>query len=376
MTGRITDILPSAYAVLGLAGADRLDLAERVGGARRIVLVLVDGLGYHLLPRAAESSGFLADVHAGRIGHLDRLECTLPSTTPTSLVSLGTGVLPGEHGILGFTLNIPGTDRLLTHILWRDDPPPERWQPVPTVFTLGSAAGIGSSVVLPAMFAGSGLTRAAYGSADFIGLTKGDDQVDAIVRALHNGSSFVFGYTAAVDTAAHAHGIASEKWAAAAAYAGQLLERLVAALPADTALLVTADHGGLDVPPTARVDIGADAQLTAGVRVVAGEPRFRYLHTEPGATDDVCAAWQAMLGTTADVLTREEAVASGLFGSMRPEHLPRIGDVVVISTGDSAVLATGYEPPEVAKLVGFHGARTPEETAIPLITFAADKRIA
>ena len=141
MTGGITDILPSAYAVLGLPGVDPLDLAERVGAARRIVLVLVDGLGYHLLPRAAESSAFFADVNAGRIGHLDSLECTLPSTTPTSLVSLGTGVLPGEHGILGFTLNIPGTDRVLTHILLARRPAARGWQPVPTLFARGAAAG-------------------------------------------------------------------------------------------------------------------------------------------------------------------------------------------------------------------------------------------
>ena len=61
---------------------------------------------------------------------------------------------------------------------------------------------------------------------------------------------------------------------------------------------------------------------------------------------------------------------------MPAEHLLRVGDVVVISRDDTAILASGYEPPEVAKLIGFHGARTPEETAIPLLTFAADKRIA
>jgi hypothetical protein len=377
MTGSITDILPSAFAVLGLPGPDPLDLAERVGAARRIVLVLVDGLGYHLLPRAAASSAFFADVHAGRIGHLDRLECTLPSTTPTSLVSLGTGVLPGEHGILGFTLNIPGTDRVLTHIFWRDDPPPQRWQPVPTVFALGAAAGIRSSVVLPAMFAGSGLTRSAYGGAGFIGLGKGDDHVAAVGHALDTGASFVYAYTSAVDTAAHAHGIASRQWADAVAGTGRLLERLIAALPRDTALLITADHGGLDVPAgAARIDMAADPRLTAGVRVVAGEPRFRYLHTEPGAAEDVRAAWTSVLGPAADVLSRDEAVASGLFGSVRAEHLLRVGDVVVISRAETAILASGYEPPEVAKLVGFHGARTPEETAIPLLTFAADNCIA
>ena len=376
MTATIADILPSAFGVLGLPGSDRLDLRERVGDARRIVLVLVDGLGYHLLQRAGDSSDFFADVHAGRLGHVDQLECTLPSTTPTSLVSLGTGVLPGEHGILGFTVNIPGTDRVLTHVFWRDDPPPERWQPVPTVFARAAAAGIGSSVVLPAMFAGSGLTRSAYGGAAFVGLGKGDDHVTAVLRALDTGSSFVYTYTSAIDTAAHAHGIASAQWARASARVGRLLERMVAALPDDTALLVTADHGGLDIPASARIDIAGDARLSAGVRVVAGEPRFRYLHTEPGAAQDVHAAWTSVLGPAAEVLTRDQAAASGMFGAVRPEHLLRIGDVVVISTSDLTILATGYEPPEVAELIGFHGARMAAETAIPLISFAADKRVA
>ena len=376
MTATIADILPSAFTALGLPGTDRLDLANRVGAARRIVLVLVDGLGYHLLAQAGASSEFFADVHAGRAGHVDKLECTLPSTTPTSLVSLGTGALPGEHGILGFTLNVPGTDRVLTHIFWKDDPPPARWQPVQTVFARAAAAGIRSSVVLPAMFAGSGLTQSAYGGATFVGLGKGDDHVAAVLRALDTGSSFVYSYTSAVDTAAHVHGIASREWAGAAAQVGRMLARMATALPSDTALLVTADHGGLDVPASARIDMAADPRLTAGVRVVAGEPRFRYLHTDPGAADDVQAAWTTVLGPAADVLTRDQAVAAGLFGPVRPEHLLRIGDVVVISNSDLAILATGYEPPEVAKLVGFHGARTPEETAIPLLTFAADKSVA
>lgn len=87
-----------------------------------MALVLVDGLGWHLLPELAGSAPLLAAVLAGQTGRLTELACTFPSTTPTSLVSLGTGARPGEHGILGFTLNVPGTDRVLNHILWRDDP--------------------------------------------------------------------------------------------------------------------------------------------------------------------------------------------------------------------------------------------------------------
>ena len=105
------------------------------------------------------------------------------------------------------------------------------------------------------------------------------------------------------------------------------------------------------------------------MRVVAGEPRVRYLHTEPGAACDVIAAWSELLSGRAEVRSRDDAVAAGLFGPVRPDHLPRIGDVVVTCTGDTAVLASAHEPPEVAQLIGFHGAATPAEMAIPLITF-------
>ena len=226
-------------------------------------------------------------------------------------MSLTTGVGPGAHGVVGFTVNVPGSDRVLTHIVWRDDPDPATWQPVPTVF---ERAEVPCAVVLPAAFAGSGLTAAAYRGARFVGLEPADDLVDTMLATLRETPGLVFGYTAAVDTAAHVHGIASPQWAQAARVTGEQLERLVAGLPADAALLVTADHGGLDVPPGSRRDLDRDARLSAGVRVVAGEPRLRYLHTRPGAADDVRAAWREVLGDDARVYLRDEAVAAGLFG--------------------------------------------------------------
>lgn len=364
----INQILPSAFAALGAAQFDdSLAVTSHVGPVRRLAVLLVDGLGYELLPRAAASAPLLADVVAGNTGTALELACTLPSTTPTSLVSLGTGAAPGEHGIVGFTVNVPGTQRVLVHILWRDDPDPRTWQPMPTVFE--RARGIAASVVLPKAFRGSGLTEAAYRGASFIGIDNDTQLADAMLARLHAEPGLVFGYTAQVDTAAHVHGIASPQWADAARWTGELIERVIAGLPEDAALLVTADHGGLDVPSTSRLDLATDPRLHAGLRVVAGEPRFRFLHTEPGAATDVHAAWTEVLGDRAAVYSREQAVASGLFGPVRPEHLPRIGDVVVVCHGDTVVLASGHEPDAVAKLIGFHGATTSVETAIPLLCF-------
>ncbi|MDT4943295.1 MAG: hypothetical protein QOH14_28 [Pseudonocardiales bacterium] len=370
--GSLADVLPSALAVLGMPGeTDRLRLRARLGDVRQLAVLLVDGLGYHLLPAAAAAAPTLADVLAGSLGTLDELACHFPSTTPTSLVTLGTGALPGAHGVLGFTVNVPGTDRVLTHITWRDDPDPVRWQPVPTLFRRAVAAGMRVAVVSRPDFAGSGLTEACYGGAPYVGAARSELLAEQLLAQLRAGTQLVYGYHPSLDTASHLHGIDSRKWRRAAASVDRLIARVVDGLPPGAALLVTADHGALDVPVAGRFDIGADARLSSGLRVVAGEPRVRYLHTVPGATADVVAAWRAVLGPAATVVTREEAVGAGWFGEVPAPHLQRIGDVVVVCHGTTVVLATGHEPEAVAKLVAFHGSTTAAETAIPLIGIAA-----
>ena len=372
-SGSICDVLPAAAALLGVPGAiDRLAVTESVAEqVDRVAVVLVDGLGWHLLPELAGSAPLLASVLAGGAGRLTELTCTFPSTTPSSLVSLGTGAQPGEHGILGFTLKVPGSDRVLTHIQWRDDPPPAEWQPLPSWFERLTQCGVAARAVLPAFFIGSGLTDAAYRGADFRPVHPDDDYAQQVVDELRAAPGLVYGYTADLDTAAHLFGIGSPHWHEAAARVDALLTHLVEALPANAALLVTADHGGLNVPPQARVDVDTDPRLSAGIRVVAGEPRVRYLHTERGAAADVQATWSGLLDGRAEVYRRDQAVATGMFGPVDPRHLARIGDVVVICTGDAAVLATKREPPEAARLIGFHGGATAAEMAIPLIVFGS-----
>jgi len=178
----ICDVLPAAAALLGVPDADdALGLTERIGDVRRVMVVLIDGMGWHLLPELATGAPLLASVLAGSTGCVDELTCTFPSTTPTSLASLGTGVAPGEHGILGFTVKLPDSDRVLTHIDWRGDPPPAQWQPVPTWFERLQQAGVSARAVLPAAFIGSGLTEAAYRGAQFHATHPDDDYAAMVV---------------------------------------------------------------------------------------------------------------------------------------------------------------------------------------------------
>ncbi|MFG2061367.1 alkaline phosphatase family protein [Micromonospora sp. NPDC048871] len=363
----LADVLPSALAALGVPGAvDLLGLADELAGVRRVAVLLVDGLGWHQIPIATPYAPTLAGLTAttGR-----PLTCGFPSTTPTSLVTLGTGTASGAHGVLGFSLRIPGTDRVLNHLEWADEPSPLRWQPVTTALQRARAAGVAVTVVSRPEFGGTGLTVAANRGGDYRGATGVEALAATMLAALGAGTgpTLVSGYHPDLDRHGHLSGVDSVPWRTAATEVDGLLARLVDGLPPDAALLVTADHGQLNVPAGHRFDLDTDPRLTAGVRVVAGEPRVRYLHVVPGATEDVRAAWSQVLGAAGRVLTREEAVATGWFGPVYEEHLARVGDLVVVCNDTYAVLASRSESPMLSRLVGFHGADTAAEMTIPLL---------
>jgi hypothetical protein len=237
---------------------------------------------------------------------------------------------------------------------------------VPTAFDRAAAAGLRTTVVTNPDFEGSGLTVSAYRGASFRGAA-GVDAIAAEVLAALGQASLVYGYYPEVDQMGHVYGVDSPSWRDAVADVDRLVALLLEGLPADAALLVTADHGQLNIPLDQRFDIDASAELRSGLRVVAGEPRVRYLHTLPGARDDVLAAWRELLGPAAWVGTREEAVARGWYGPISEAHAARLGDVVAVCRDRYVILATKSEPAMVSRLVAYHGSDTDVEMEIPLL---------
>ena len=365
----LADVLPGAAAALGVPiargdlPADPLGLAGALGGARRVMVLLVDGLGADLLRAHADLAPTLASL-SRPVGDLS---APCPSTTPVSLATLGTGLAPGSHGILGFVTDIPGEDRTLNHIQWADDPDPDVWQSRRTVFEQAQAAGVAATAVGPYAYAGSGLTRAAYRGATYTGVVSHGDLSALALRSLAaTPRSLVYGYIPELDLTGHVRGVDSPSWRAQLGLIDRLVEQLVAGLPDDAALLVTADHGMLDVPGETRFDLDGESDLADGVRVLAGEPRARYVHAQPGAEDDVLSRWREVLGDRAWVASRDEAVASGVFGPVDDALAARIGDVVALARGSWA-LVTPEQEPGPSRLAAYHGSLTATELAIPLL---------
>ena len=354
-TATLADVLPGVAAALGVPvrrgglPADPLGLTHALGGARRVAVLLIDGLGADLVRAHAD----LAPTLAAMTSPVGDLSAPCPSTTPVSLATLGTGLPPGSHGILGFVTDVPGEDRTLNHVQWADDPDPDLWQTQRTVFQQAEAAGVPTTAVGPYAYAGSGLTRAVYRGAAYTGAVSHGDLCALVLRALAaTPRALVYGYIPELDLTGHVRGVDSPSWRAQLVLVDRVVEELVAGLPDD--------------PDATRVDLDATPGLADGVRLLAGEPRARYVHTEPGAETDVLHRWREVLGERAWVGSREDAVASGVFGPVDDAVAARIGDVVALARGTWA-LTTPLHEPGPSRLAAYHGSLTATELAIPLL---------
>ncbi|MGV8910401.1 MAG: alkaline phosphatase family protein [Propionicimonas sp.] len=354
----LADLLPSFGAHLGVPGADDvLGLPD----AHRYLLVLIDGLGWHQLNDHAAQAPFLA-------GLAERwITAGVPSTTATSITSIGTGLPPGGHGIAGYSFWYPPARTVLNTLRWPADLSGLDVQPQLTYLERLAGAGVRTSTIAPAHFAGSGLTTAALRGPAFLPVLNERDwrrRVELAVQATATGErTFGYFYERQLDHAGHVHGMGSPQWLTELAAADALAAALRAALPDDVRLVITGDHGMVNVPADRRLVVEDEPDLLADVTALAGEGRFRQLMTLRPV--EVARRWQERLGQGAWVRTRAEAFEEGWFGEVQPRLADRFGDVLVAMADDGAVMTRTL--PRELDLVGMHGSLTPAELAVPLL---------
>lgn len=367
----LSDLLPAVAAGLGLVGVPPTGL--RLAPADRVCVFLVDGLGWDLLRAHPAEAPFLNSLVASSPDAAgQQLTAPFPSTTATSLASVGTGLPPGAHGLAGYMVRNPASGELMNQLRWQPWTEPHAWQPHPTVFQLADAAGIETCQVSSPAFEQTPLTRVALSGGTFHGRLTGEERVDlAAERLAAAGRTLVYTYYSELDSMGHRHGVDSDAWRGQLVLVDRLAQRLAEQLPPRTALYVTADHGMIDIPfdPESRIDFDEDWELRAGVALLGGEARARHVYAVPGAAGDVYAVWSEVLGDRMWVASREQAIAAGWFGppaDVDDQVRDRIGDVVAAARDDMAVVAVRTEPRESA-MVGLHGSMTSVEQLVPLV---------
>ncbi|HUZ20824.1 MAG TPA: alkaline phosphatase family protein [Acidimicrobiales bacterium] len=343
---------------LAAAGTAPAWLPEVALGARQVVLLVLDGLGYEQLVANTSHAPTLRAMSGGPITSV------APTTTAAALTSISTGRAPAAHGVLGYRLCARGS--VLNVLRWTVDGKDARASfPPASLQPLEPFLGRRPPVVSKAEFAGTGFTDAHLPGARLIGWRMPSAICVEVAGLLRAGEPFVYAYYDGIDKIAHDRGL-GEHFAAELRATDRLVLDLLDALPPGAALVVTADHG--------QVEVGSDPIVLAGevtedVVLLSGEGRFRWLHAAPGATKRVAERCREHYSDVAWVRTREEIVADGWFGGpLRPELEERLGDVALVARERVAF----FDPSDTGelRLVARHGSLTSAEMLVPLLAAA------
>lgn len=323
--------------------------------ADQVVLLVLDGLGWDQF----QTRIGLAPVLAGMAGQA--ITTVAPSTTATALTSIATGATPGEHGVIGYRMMV-GRD-VLNVLRWTTPRGDARHGISPR--SIGLCEPFESQrppVVTRAEFRHTGFTEAHLRGTRMVGYRTMSTLAIEVVAALRSGEPFVYAYYDGIDKVAHEYGL-GEHYDAELTAIDWMVEYLVEKLPARAALVVTADHGQVDVGD--RI-VRLHPEVMSHVDAQSGEGRFRWLHAFPGAAPDLLGAASRHHGDVAWVMSRDEIVKEGWFGpAVRPEPLACLGDVALVAREPVSF----DDPADTGPfdLIARHGSLTSAEMLVPLI---------
>lgn len=330
-------------------------MPAEVRSARQVVVLLLDGLGWEQL----QARRLLAPVLCSLTGR--PIHTVVPSTTATALTSISTGLTPGEHGVVGYRIDVHG--EILNVLRWstpagdaRKRIPPTQFQPIPPFL------GANVPVVTKAEFTGSGFSMAHLSGARQIGFRMPSSLVVEVRRLLAAGEPFVYAYYEGIDKVAHEYGL-EEHFDAELTAVDRLVGDLLAVLPGDAVLLVTADHGQVDCADRL---VPLDPGVRALVELQSGEGRFRWLHARTGAAAGLLDAATDAYADLAWVVPVEQVRDEGWFGPhLSRDAGERLGSVALVAREPVAF----DDPADTGpfRLVSRHGSLTTEEMLVPLL---------
>jgi hypothetical protein len=362
----IANLVPTLITGDDPPGADPGWLPATTREADQVVLLVLDGLGWEQLRARAA----LAPTLSLADGIERPITSVAPTTTACALTSITTGCPPSDHGLLGYRLALD--DQILNVLRWtlgsgrardvRREVPAHRLQPCPSF--PGSAHPV--PVVSKQEFGGTGFTAAHLGNSPLHGYGVLSSLPVEVERLLRRGEPLVYAYYDGIDKVAHANGL-GELYDAELVAVDRLVADLADRLPEGAALLVTADHGEIDVGSRLEL-LGGD--VMAMVQFLSGEGRFRWVHARPGAATDLEQALSERYDDTTWVMTRDHVVEAGLFGGpLADQFVHRLGDVALLPYAPIAFV----DPADTgeSRLQSRHGSLTAEELLVPLVALAS-----
>ncbi len=357
----ITNVVASISTNFGLdaphPGLAYVDALLRQKDYRSIVLMLMDGLSLDTLARHLPPDSFL------RRQPSHELSAVFPSTTTAATTSAITGLNPGEHGWLGWTLYFEQLNASVdifgnTLQFSKDQAAPfhaaSHFLPYESITDRISATG-----------RAQGLNVSAYGDVVVGSLAQLMSETARLCA--QPGRHYLYAYYGEPDHLMHLLGCGHDRVRAVCQSIDQSIGQLAAGLPEDSLLLVTADHGLVDAQPDVIEDHPALADML--IRPPSIELRAAALYVKPADKKAFPDAFREAFGDRYLLLSGEEAISRGLFGpgAILQGISGLVGDYLAIALADHAL----FPKREHCKLIGMHAGLTSAEMRLPLIVAKA-----
>ncbi|HEX7095379.1 MAG TPA: alkaline phosphatase family protein [Acidimicrobiales bacterium] len=330
-------------------------IPAEVQEAARVVLLVLDGLGWDQLVERASLALTLCSMKGGPISSV------VPTTTATALTSIATGLTPGQHGVIGYRIAVEGD--VLNVLRWTTPSGDARDTIPPTEFQKAAAFGAQHPpIVTRAEFTGGGFSGAHLDGTRIHGYRCLSTLVTEVKRLTNANEPFVYAYYDGIDKVAHEYGL-GEFYDAELLDCDRLVGEILDVLPSETALVITADHGQVH---TGDALYELPASVTEHVAMQSGEGRFRWLHARPGRAKALYEATLEAFHDLAWVRTKEQVIDEGWFGpTITSVAASRLGDVALVATGVHAFIDPADTGPY--RLIGRHGSLTSAEMRVPLL---------
>ena len=372
--GGIVNLMSSIKSALG--GSSHYNpLADFDGSAlagRNIVLLVIDGMGYDFLEKYGSGSFLHRNVDR-------RLTSVFPPTTAAAITTLFTGVAPQQHALTGWFMYLREIGMVTTILPFttRAGRLPLDEGNIDYRDIYGEWSFFDDIDAVPYSISrrdyfDSGFSRSAARGATRLPYSSLDGLFQQVTKALGGtgGRKYVFAYWPELDSLCHAHGTDSREVAGHFRELDGKLEKFAATLrKRNTVLIVTADHGLIDVDERKTIRLKDHPDLAATLAMpLSGEARVAYCYVRPRMVDRFEDYVQTAFADTCTMHRSEDMVKDGWFGLFEPNKklLDRIGDYVLVMK-ENYILKDLLPGERQHVITGYHGGVSSEEMFVPLI---------
>ena len=365
--------LPKAFGTIrhvfksALLAVQGLENPLQYQPASRIVVVLVDGLGVEQIKQRAGHAPWLAScLNAGTITH-----CAFPATTSANIASFGTGLWPGEHGLIGHLVwDRQHDERMNLLVGWNERTDPLLWQPHQTVAEQAIEAGVMAHVVTAAEYRDTPYTKATMRGATFNAADKWSERFDRAIQILNDKTpSITYLYIPELDKYGHKNGWTSSGYATMLEDLDVALRSFVSRQPKGTGVVITSDHGMVETTKDKQLVLDDLLDNGGHTEFYGGDTRAGFIYLDDiSSTPKVLSNLEPM-SFAFDAVPIQDAVDMGLYGPVGSQARDRLPEILLLAKGNYTLYHSKYFKPRSFEMIAHHGSLSPAETRVPLIRF-------